>query len=152
MIKIYFPIEINVNDKELASLQHVKQVSLNQLRVKHKFPMVYSQKDNLNILVEEIENEQEDLMIGNACFNAEDIIYIYEKTKSLNQFSIVVLIPTIKRTERIEEQAFRDLRMHGRWIDISPGELEDNFKGLKAAIAKIKALMPSYSIQVIEVN
>ncbi len=139
--KIYLTIEIDAEDKALNFLNKVKKFNIGTLLTKNRFSIItHSNQDKLDLIVREICNESGDLIIGYACYNAEEVIYINEELEKNGLSISKVFIPSQSRLELQKIVAKNNAELHGRWINTSPEEVEISYQESEKRYVEMKAL------------
>jgi len=147
--KNYLTIDIDANEIELSS--EVKKINIGDVMTKYNFSNIINSNDEkLDMVVKEILDEKGNILVGFACFNLSDLIYINNHLNDIDSSLNTVFIPSSKRIEERFLTAKKNASLYGRWISTDELELENTFKEFRSNLQKIKDGLARLLIRVIE--
>jgi hypothetical protein len=152
MRKIFITIGMAANDSHIGLLENVKRIDVGTILSNTNFSILTnSNEDKLKLIIEEILIETQDILVGYACYNMEEIFYILNKLQENNQQLHTVFIPSPERLLRGKEEELEFANKHANWASFSPSQIEEGYQEWQKIYEEIKQELPKYSIEVKEV-
>ena len=128
-------IELDVNQIELT--KDIRKVNIGEVMTKYNFSIVEkSNNEKLSMIADELL-EYNNIIIGFACFNLNEIIQINNQLKKNETSLDTVYIPSKETIEKRLKEGKENARLHGRWIGSSEEEVEQRFTDFRNTLQEI---------------
>jgi hypothetical protein len=148
---ITITIEINETDPVFDDLINTQRLSIDIAFDKYKFDILKDkQEKRLEYLAEEISLHENDVLVGHACYNLDEILYLNRELEKRQIKLDTVFIPSSKPVENRIAAAKENARLHGRWIGSDELVIKQNFDAFKETLGEIKEGLSEVSIELIE--
>ncbi len=151
-MNVFITVEIEETDTVFEKLFNLEKINISIISKNEKFdPYNFNKNDSLDILSEELKGKETEILIGYACYNIEQILYLSNKLKENNQRLHTVFIPSPERLLKVKEEELEFTHKHANWASCSPSQIEEGYLEWRKIYEEIKQALPKYSIEVIEV-
>ena len=141
-------IELDVNDIDLPI--DFRKVNIGEVMTKYDFSIVDKSNEEKLLMVAKELLENNNILIGFACYNFNEIVEINNYLKNNNSSLTTIYIPSEERLAERMHEGKENARLHGRWIGSSEEEVEKNFENFRLALQKIKNGLKNTSIEIVE--
>jgi hypothetical protein len=143
-------LTIGLNIDEFALPIDIKKVNIGEVMIKYNFSIVdQSNDEKLSMIALELL-ENENVVIGHACYNLEEVLYLNNELKKYNLSLDTVYIPSEERIRARVQKAIEEQRRWGYREGVTDEEIERNFKDFKVTLLAIKDGLRKTNIKVIE--
>ncbi|MCU0469835.1 MAG: hypothetical protein MUF58_14650 [Arcicella sp.] len=151
-MNIYITIEIKETDSVFEKITNVEKLNEGIISKNEKFnPYISNDLNNLDLLTEELKGKRTDVLVGYACYNLEQILYLSNKLKENNQRLHTVFIPSPERLLKRKGEELDFTNKHGNFASFSPSQIEEGYQEWQRIYEEIKRELPKHSIEVKEV-
>jgi hypothetical protein len=141
-------IELDVNI--VSGISNIIKINIGEVMTKYNFSIIEkSNTEKLLMVAKELLNIDR-IIIGFACYNLNEIIFLNNELNKNNNSLESVYIPSNERIELRKAEALENVNLHGRWIGSSEREVEENFKNFRITLLEIKDGLRETPINVIE--
>lgn len=141
-------IELDVNI--VSGISNIIKINIGEVMTKYNFSIIEkSNTEKLLMVAKELLNIDR-IIIGFACYNLNEIIFLNNELNKNNISLESVYIPSNERIELRKAEALENVNLHGRWIGSSEREVEENFKNFRITLLEIKDGLRETPINVIE--
>lgn len=142
-------IELDVNDIFLP-LDFMK-LNIGEVMTKYDFSIVEKSNEEKLLMVANELLEYDKILIGFACYNLHEVLFLNNELKKYNLNLNIVYIPSEERITSRIEQAKEEQRKWGYRDGVTDEEIERNFTNFKTTLQEIKDELKNTSIDVKEV-
>jgi len=150
-MRIYITVEINESDIVFSNLFETAKLSIDIAFNKYKFDIVKdTQEKRLDYIAIEISIQKRDVLVGNVCYNLEEILYLNDELKKYNHKIDTIFIPSPERIQQRILEAEKNEKLYGRWISSSKEQVEINFNNFKLTLQNIKDGLKGMLITIVE--
>jgi len=139
-------IELDVH--EILDYSDIEKVNIGEVMTKYDFSIVQQSNNEKLLMVSNELLENDNIIIGFACFNLEEINQISDNLKRHHHLLSTVYIPSEERVEKRKQKAIEEQKRWGYRDGVSDEEIERNFKVFKATLLEIKDGLSNTSIKV----
>lgn len=145
MKKIYLTINISVTDNCFDNLVNFKKLNFGEL-IKHKKLILQPFELEIirgKIVAEAILGNEDDLLIGRAIQNSQDLKTIFEAIENRKECISKIFFDNGRSRKAAIEEYKKKYSLHARWLDYSPDYVEQAYIDFDKKIEEIK----SYAIE-----
>lgn len=140
-------ITIGVDVNDIIVPVEIKKINIGELMSKHNFSIVeQTNEDKLSMITNELL-ENNNIVIGYACFNIEEIVQINHQLKKHNLSLDTVFIPSEERINLRVQKAIEEQRRWGYREGVTDEEIERNFNTFRTTLQAIKEGLKDTSIK-----
>lgn len=151
-MKISITVEINETDSVFNNLIDTEFFSIDVAYNKYKFDtMKDPQEKRLEYIATEISLHKRDVLVGNTCYNLNEVLYLNNELYKHNLKLDAVYIPSDERIEQRRKKAYEEHAHWNRLLGTSDDEIERNFNDFRTTLQEIKAELKNSSIEVKEI-
>lgn len=150
--EIYLTIDLVIDDKVFDNLIDFRKAYISDLIQKYNYDMLVDEgKTELEYLVKELKNIEGNILIGNACYNLNELKLVNSLLSKVNLQINKIFIKSESRraADLIEGQEL--YRNHNRWIDFYPGQVEEVHQLNENNLKEIKDYFKGSNVLVVEV-
>lgn len=148
IIKKALTIELDVNEVHLTS--DVKKINIDYVMTKYDFSIITHSNDEKLLMIAKELLDSQNILIGFAAYNLEDIIKINNHLKNSNSALDTIFIPSPIRIAQRLAEAKENAKNHSRWIGADETDVERNFTAFKVTLDEIKNGLSKENIKVVE--
>jgi hypothetical protein len=139
-------IELDVNDIYLP-LDFIK-VNIGEVMTKYDFSIVEKSNEEKLLMVANELLEYDKILIGFACYNLHEVLYLNNELKKYNLNLNIVYIPSEERIDSRIQQAIDEQRKWGYRDGVTDEEIERNFANFSATLQEIRDGLKETSIEI----
>lgn len=151
-MKVSITVEINETEPVFNDMIDTEIFSIDVAYHKYKFDIIKDkQEKRLEYISTEISTIRKDVLVGNACYNLHEILYLNNELNKYNLSLNTVYIPSNERIEKRIQRAIEEQQRWGYREGISVEEIERNFTNFKTTLQEIKDELKNTLIDVKEV-
>jgi hypothetical protein len=151
-MNVFLTIDLEIGDKVFDDFSGFYKASINTIIEKCNYDMLV---DNYQIkfkyLVQEIIKLNKDVLVGNVCYNLEDLKLIIALFNESNLEIQKVFIPSVSRRILTLLEGQKLYRDHNRWIYFYPGQIEDVHEKKENNYLEILKYFENSKIKIIEI-
>lgn len=148
-MKIFITVEINETEPVFNNLIDTEIFSIDVAYNKYKFDMMKDhQVKRLEYIATEISLHKRDVLVGNTCYNLNEVLYLNNELNKHNLKLDSVYIPSDERIEQRKRKAYEEHIHWNRLLGTSNEEIEKNFNNFRATLQEIKDGLRNTSIEV----
>jgi hypothetical protein len=149
-MNIYITIEINETDTVFDKLEGFKKLSIDIAFNKYNYDVLKDKPEKrLEYIALEISLQDEDILLGNSCYNLSDILFLNNELSKYNLVINSIIIPSTERLKIRKKDAIEKANMHGRWVDTDENEIERSFIIFENTLNEIKNYFLNTTIRII---